>query len=260
MENKISESDDSITKLDAENDESGRKYTEMKDALTTDITAVMKKHSMLQSTQDRTVLELKQRTIQLQTMNAKTEELNSRFALNSENYHLEISQLKEDLQRKASEVAQLQRDKAEKKDNLKQSKAECDMLELALGDQKWKNDLVIGDHAHAVRRLEESKRTIETDLAAKQQLLVVQTAECHNMNIAHSETRNHSLRHQADSTPKAHLRSVITSNQDLTKSYDDMILQKDAQNNEICAIRKSVLDLERRLRDTHESFINKDVN
>jgi len=36
--------------------------------------------------------------------------------------------------------------------------------------------------------------------------------------------------------------------------------QKDAQNNEIKAIRSSILDMERRIRDKHESFINKDVN
>jgi len=39
-----------------------------------------------------------------------------------------------------------------------------------------------------------------------------------------------------------------------------MIKHKESQHNEIKDARASILDLERRIRDTHESFINRDVN
>jgi polyhydroxyalkanoate synthesis regulator phasin len=39
-----------------------------------------------------------------------------------------------------------------------------------------------------------------------------------------------------------------------------MMNQKESQHNEIKDVRSNILDLERRIRDTHESFINRDVN
>jgi Tfp pilus assembly protein FimT len=100
----------------------------------------------------------------------------------------------------------------------------------------------------------------------------VQTAECHNLNIALSETRNHAVRQETDynskiktdersiNVDKESTRTLIMSNHDLTKNYDDMMLQKESQHNQIKEVRSSILDLERRIRDTHESFITKDVN
>lgn len=38
------------------------------------------------------------------------------------------------------------------------------------------------------------------------------------------------------------------------------MLQKESQHNQIKEVRSSILDLERRIRDTHEAFITKDVN
>lgn len=100
----------------------------------------------------------------------------------------------------------------------------------------------------------------------------MQTAECHNLNIALSETRNHAVRRETDynskiktdersiNVDKESTRTLIMSNHDLTKNYDDMMLQKESQHNQIKEVRSSILDLERRIRDTHESFITKDVN
>lgn len=100
----------------------------------------------------------------------------------------------------------------------------------------------------------------------------MQTAECHNLNIALSETRNHAVRQETDynskiktdersiNVDKESTRTLIMSNHDLTKNYDDMMLQKESQHNQIKEVRSSILDLERRIRDTHESFITKDVN
>jgi len=39
-----------------------------------------------------------------------------------------------------------------------------------------------------------------------------------------------------------------------------MMRQKESQHNEIKEVRGNILDLERKIRDTHESFINRDVN
>lgn len=92
------------------------------------------------------------------------------------------------------------------------------------------------------------------------------------MNIALSETRNHAVRQETDynskiktdersiNVDKESTRTLIMSNHDLTKNYDDMMLQKESQHNQIKEVRSSILDLERRIRDTHESFITKDVN
>jgi len=50
---------------------------------------------------------------------------------------------------------------------------------------------------------------METDIDGKSKLLEVHTVEYHNLNIAHSETRNHLLRDVRQNHP---IRDVKTSN------------------------------------------------
>jgi len=57
LENNLRITNDNINKIENSNNESSRKYVEMKEALTTDITSIMKKHSLLKSKQDDNVLE-----------------------------------------------------------------------------------------------------------------------------------------------------------------------------------------------------------
>lgn len=100
----------------------------------------------------------------------------------------------------------------------------------------------------------------------------VNSAESHNLNLALTETRNIALRRETDynskikvderniNIDKDSMRGLIASNQDLTKGYDDMMHQKESQHHEIKVIRGDILDLERKIRDTHENFITRDVN
>lgn len=92
------------------------------------------------------------------------------------------------------------------------------------------------------------------------------------MNSALNETRNNSIRRENDynskisvdernlNVDKETMRGLIASNQELTKNYDDMMRQKESQHNEIKEMRNHILDIERRIRDAHESFITRDVN
>lgn len=53
----------------------------MKDQLNADINSVMKKHALLKSKQDDTLLELQHRHEALSTVNSKTEDLSHRFKM-----------------------------------------------------------------------------------------------------------------------------------------------------------------------------------
>lgn len=166
----------------------------------------------------------------------------------------------------------MKRDQSNKSSEIKKLQSEINDLDMALNDLTRKNEWTVADLANTIRRLEEANYNLETGNNTNTRLLGVQTAECHNLNIALTESRNHCVRRENDYTGKIKtdehninidresMRSLQIANHDLTKGYDDMIKQKESQHNEIKDARSSILELERRIRDTHESFINRDVN
>jgi chromosome segregation ATPase len=78
LENKLKYAADVTLKLENNINETNRRYAEMKDGLSADITSVNKKHSLLKSKQDDTILELRHRLEQLKTLQVKTDELSNR--------------------------------------------------------------------------------------------------------------------------------------------------------------------------------------
>lgn len=76
----------------------------MKDSITTDINNIMKKHSLLKSKQDDTILELKARLENLKVLQMKTDDLSNRFNNTCENQSKEIAYLKDDIHRKERDI------------------------------------------------------------------------------------------------------------------------------------------------------------
>lgn len=143
-------------------------------------------------------------------MKIKTDELNNKFNLNIELSSQEIENLKEEINREKNKIAKLKQEKDEKNQKIKEKKQEIINLELEIGDSNWKNNLTIGDLRHKVKSLENIKGKMVSDIDSKEKLLAVNSAEYHNLNIAHSETRNHKLLNANMASEP--IRDVITSN------------------------------------------------
>lgn len=156
--------------------------------------------------------------------------MNSRFNNSSENFNRDIYSLKDDLHRKEINIEQLRREQDMYTSDIKKTQAEIHHLDTSLGDLTRKNEWSVADLANTIRRLEESNYLFETGNDTNQRLLSVQTAECHNLNIALSETRNHAVRRETDynskiktdersiNVDKESTRTLIMSNHDLTKN------------------------------------------
>jgi len=172
----------------------------------------MKKHLMLKDEHESMVPELMQMKQYESDLKIKTDELNTKFNLKTELCDQEISNLKEEIDREKNKIAKLKQEKDEKNKKIKAKKQEIMNLELEIGDSNWKNNLAIGDLSHVLKSLENIKGKMVSDIESKEKLLAINSAEYHNLNIAHSETRNHKLRN-IDSEP---IRDVLTSNYDLT--------------------------------------------
>jgi len=137
--------------------------------------------------------------------------------------------LKDDLHKKEINIEQCKRDQDYKTSEIKKLQSEISNLDMALNDLTRKNEWSVSDLANRIRRLEESNYNLETGNSTYTRLLGEQTAECHNLNIALTETRNHSLRRETDYTGKIKtneyninidneaMRSLQISNHDLTK-------------------------------------------
>lgn len=117
--------------------------------------------------------------------------------------------MREEINHEKLKIAKLQQEKDEKNNSIKAKKNEIINLDMEIGDSKWKNNLQIGDLSHVLKSLGNIKSTMETDIDGKSKLLEVHTVEYHNLNIAHSETRNHLLRDVRQNHP---IRDVKTSN------------------------------------------------
>lgn len=202
----------------------------MKDSITTDINNIMKKHSLLKSKQDDTILELKARLENLKVLQMKTDDLSNRFNITCDNQSKEISYLKDDIHRKERDIHQLKIEQDNYTSDIKKTQSLINNLDLALGDLTRKNEWSVADMANTIRRLEESNYLFDTGNKTNQRLLSVQTAECNNLSISLEETRNSCVRRETDyngriktnerniNIDRESMRSLQISNHDLTKS------------------------------------------
>jgi chromosome segregation ATPase len=128
----------------------------MKDSITTDINNIMKKHSLLKSKQDDTILELKARLENLKVLQMKTDDLSNRFNNTCDNQPKEIAYLKDDIHRKERDIHQLKIEQDNYTADIKKTQSGINNLDLALGDLTRKNEWTVADMANTIRRLEES--------------------------------------------------------------------------------------------------------
>jgi chromosome segregation ATPase len=128
----------------------------MKDSITTDINNIMKKHSLLKSKQDDTILELKARLENLKVLQMKTDDLSNRFNITCENQSKEIAYLKDDIHRKERDIHTLKIEQDTYTIDIKKTQSGINNLDLALGDLTRKNEWTVADMANTIRRLEES--------------------------------------------------------------------------------------------------------
>lgn len=174
--------------------------------------------------------------------------------------------------KKLAHIDHLKREQVNLNSDCKVTRDICSNIDADLAELTRKHDWSVSDLANTMRRLEETNYNLETEKEQLTRNLGVNSSEAHNLNLALTETRSIALRRETDynskikvderniNIDKDSMRGLIASNQDLTKGYDDMMRQKESQHNEIKTIRGDILDLERKIRDTHENFITRDVN